>query len=195
MHTNYIFLIYLYIKVMGRVGNVTPQEEKYAMKYTRILIPIIAVAAVTTLLWNARANADAIEHYQPNLLTQAERALERGRPDNALGLLEGRVEGFRRPAHQAQAHAVVCRAWYEKGEYHKAERACDAAVQLDGAALAWSHLNNRGVMRLLLGRVDEALADFHAAASKNPQAWSVRRNLAASEEAQRRDEIVLSAVF
>lgn len=180
---------------MGRVDTVTPQEEEYAMKSTRILITVIGLAAVTMLLWNARANADAIEHYRPNLLTKAERALERGRPDQALSLLGSRVDSFTHATYQAQGYSLICRAWYEKGDYHKAERACDIAVQLDSGTLAWSHLNNRGVMRLLVGNTGDAVSDFHAAARRNPTAWAVHRNLFAAMVESRREKLTLTSVF
>lgn len=165
------------------------------MKSIRILITVIAVAAATMLLWNARANADALEHYRPNLLTKAERALERGRPDQALGLVESRVEAFTHDTYRAQGYSLICRAWYEKGDFHKAERACDSAVQLGGGSLAWSHLNNRGVMRLLVGRTGEAMRDFQAAALRNPTAWSVHRNLFAALTESRRDNLTLTSVY
>jgi len=135
---------------------------------------------MSALLWHSQAGADALDHYQPAPLVKAERALERGDATRALGLLDGRVDTLRAGVERAQGHALVCRARFARGEFDLAERACDAAVEEGGGAAAWSHLNNRGVMRLLLGRSEEALADFHAAERLNPAAGSVRRNIAAA---------------
>jgi len=164
------------------------------MKSIRILISVIAVAAVTTLLWQSRANADAIEHYRPTLLIKAERALERGNPDRALSLLEGKVDALRRDIYRADGNALVCRARYEKGDYTGAERACDEAVQLGGGPQAWSHLNNRGVMRLLQGRAEDALADFEAAAVLNPMASSVHRNIEAARSERDLKNLTVSSL-
>ncbi|MDZ7785173.1 MAG: tetratricopeptide repeat protein [Halioglobus sp.] len=164
------------------------------MKSIRILISVIAVAAVTTLLWQSRANADTIDHYRPSVLIKAERALERGNPERALSLLEGNLEGLRRDAYRADGNALVCRARYEKGDYAAAEQACDTAVRLGSGPQVWSHLNNRGVMRLLLGRVEEALQDFEAAADLNPQAWSIHRNIDAARNEQHARNLTVSSL-
>lgn len=158
------------------------------MKSLRILISVIAVATVTTLLWQSRANADTIDHYRPTVLIKAERALERGNPERALTVLEGNVDGLRRDAYRADANALICRAQYEKGNYAAAERACDVAVELGDGPQAWTHLNNRGVMRLLQGRVEAALEDFEAAAVLNPGAWAVHRNIDAARNELRQPQ-------
>jgi len=144
----------------------------------KVLITALGVAAMSAMLWHGRANADVLGHYQPPALLKAEWALERGNPDRALALLDSRKAELRRWRAEADASALACRAWYDKGDFERAEQACDQAVQQGGGAAAWSHLNNRGVMRLLLGRTDEAIADFHEAASRNPSARPVHRNLA-----------------
>ena len=152
------------------------------MQCPRVLLSAAAVAAMSAVLWHSQAGADALDHYQPAPLVKAERALERGDAQRALGLLEGRVDTLRGGVERARGHALVCRARFSQGEYELAERACDAAVEEGGAAAAWRHLNNRGVMRLMLGRSEEALADFRAAERLNPAAGSVRRNLAAAKK-------------
>jgi len=155
------------------------------MTSLRILLSVLAVAAVSLMLWHSRVEAEPLEHHRPAVLIKAERALARGNPDRALALLEsGRAE-LRRNPDRAEASGLVCRAYYERGDYAAAEAACDTAVALgESNERAWSYLSNRGVMRLLLGRVDEAIHDFEAAERLNPVAWSVHRNLAAARDAR-----------
>jgi len=164
------------------------------MKFIPSVVGIISITTAIALLFHAPVYADPLAHYQPSLLTKAQRALEWDRPDRTLALLEGRVQVLRRASHRAEANSLICLAWYEKGSYDKAERACDAAVELDTGATAWRHLNNRGVMRARLGRIDEALDDFRAAAARNPRARMVRQNVAACEEMDSRDLLALSAL-
>jgi Flp pilus assembly protein TadD len=159
------------------------------MRNYRILLSILAVTTVMSLFWHSRSNADPFDQYRPPLLIKSERALERGKPERALKVLDGRIDALRRDGQRAQAHAVVCRAHYELGDFESALEACDAAVKLGSDARSWSYLNNRGVMHLLLGRLEDAKADFEAAAASNPAAWSVRRNLALISEQQERNYV------
>lgn len=129
----------------------------------RMLITLIAMS-VTALFWHARAGADTIGHYQAPVLRKAEVALQNGYPDRALSLLQGRSAELRRWQAEAQGSDLICRAYFEKGDYVNAERACDEAV-LAGGESAWSYVYHRGVMRLLLGRVDEGVSDLRRAAS------------------------------
>ncbi len=147
------------------------------MKLSKKLINVCVLASVIGVFWQAQANAGVMAQYQPPVLLKAERAIENSNPDRVLSLLEGRITELHQASFQAEGHDLICQAYRDKGEYAKAEQACNEAVNLDGSALNWSYLNNRGVMRLLLGRNDAALEDFRQAAVINPNSRKVRRNM------------------
>lgn len=134
------------------------------MKTHGILVTLLAAASLTALLWHGPAGADTLADYQPTALRKAEIALQNGNPDRALALLGGRGAEMRRWQVQAESNGLMCRAWFEKGDYSKAERACDAAVAASGGIDA-EYVYHRGVMRLLLGRTDEGIADLRRAGS------------------------------
>lgn len=92
-------------------------------------------------------------------MRQAQWALQRDNPDHALALLAHRGAQLRRWRAEAQGHALVCQAYFQKGNYVRAEQACDLAVLTDPQA-SEQYLYNRAVMRLLLGRIDEAVVDL-----------------------------------
>jgi len=145
-----------------------------------MLITLIATVSLSALLWHGPAAADTFGDYQPTVLRKAELALQHGHPDHALALLRGRDAELRRWRAVAQGNDLMCRAWFEKGDYVSAEQACDAAV-LAGGESAWSYVYHRGVMRLLLGRVDEGVADLRRAASMGPSTGAVAAHLAIAE--------------
>jgi len=147
------------------------------MKTHRPLVSLLAAAAITTALWQLPASAEAFGEYQPTALRKAESALQNGYPDRALSLLQGRAAEMRRWDAQAQASDLMCRAWFEKGDYARAERACDEAVVASGHADA-AYVYHRGVMRLLLGRVDEGIADLRRAGGLNTANGAMPANLA-----------------
>jgi len=147
------------------------------MRTYKMLISLVAAVSVTTLLWHVPVGADTLGHYQPTALRKAELALQHGYPDHALALLQGRGAEMRRWRVEAQSSDLMCRAYFEKGDYVSAERSCDQAV-LAGGESPWSYVYHRGVMRLLLGRVDEGVADLRRAASMGPPTGAVAANLA-----------------
>lgn len=155
------------------------------MLLSKKLVGWVALVSVPSMFWQAGASAGVADHYRlPNALLKAERAVERGDPDRALGLLEGRINDWRHPTSQAEAHAVICQAHYQKRDYVSAEKSCNIAVNTGRPS--WSHLNNRGVMRFKLGRFDEALTDFRQAASimlsaSTTQSRSIRSNISAAQ--------------
>jgi len=127
---------------------------------------LLAAASVAGLLWHGAASADTLDHYQPTALRKAEAALQHGYPERALALLQGRGTEMRRWRTEAAASDLMCRAYFENGDYTKAERACDRAVAASGNSDA-NYVYHRGVMRLLLGRVDEGIADLRRAGGMN----------------------------
>ncbi len=154
------------------------------LKAKKKLVGMLAVIALLGM-WQTPVNASVADTYHlPTVLVQAQRAVEKGNPEHALDLLAGRIEALRAADHQAQAHALVCQARYQQQDYVSAEKSCDIAVNTGRPS--WSHVNNRGVMRFMLGRYDEALTDFRHAASIRvsaslQQSRSIRRNVAAAE--------------
>jgi tetratricopeptide (TPR) repeat protein len=142
------------------------------MKAQRILINVIAATVMLTLLWNHRAAADTLGVYQPTVVRQAQWALQRGNHDHALALLAHRGAELRRWRAEAQGNGLVCQAWFQKGDYVRAEQACDLAVRA-AAEPNGQYLYNRAVMRLLLGRIDEAVVDLKRVAMTNPAAVAV----------------------
>ena len=138
------------------------------MQTQRMMIATIAVIAMAALLWQARATADTLGEYQPPVVRQAQWALQRDNPEHALALLEKRSAELRRWRAEAQGSALVCRAYFELGDYIRAEQACDLAVQASGESNG-QYLYNRGVMRLLSGRVEEGVADLKRVSAMDPE--------------------------
>jgi hypothetical protein len=136
------------------------------MRTHRMLVSLFAAASISALLWHGPVAADTLGDYQPTVLRKAEAALQHGHPEHTLALLQGRGTEMRRWGAAAQANDLMCRAWFEKGDYAKAERACNEAVLAAGDS-AWKYVYHRGVMRLLLGRVDEGIADLRRAGDMN----------------------------
>lgn len=128
--------------------------------------------------------ADASSPLHARVLIQAERALTHGKPERAIALLSTKVDSLRLHEQRARGYALLCKAHFQKEAFTEAERACDAAVQEEEEDAHWSHLNNRGVMRLLLGRLDEAEADFESALREKPKAKGVHTNKAILEKQQ-----------
>lgn len=146
------------------------------MQRTKILVTAIGIVLAFGLLWHSRSQADAIDHFQPAVLQKAERALDNGDAKQALALLEGQVAALRLESMRAAGDDLICRAHYQRGDYEAAEAACNRAVSTGGHNATWSYLNNRGVMRLLQGKLQAAFEDFSEAAVLNPRARSVKRN-------------------
>lgn len=138
------------------------------MRTQRMMIAFIAVTAMAALLWQTRASADTMGVYQPTILRQAQWALQQGNPEHALAVLERRGTALRRWRAQAQGNALICQAYFQTGDYVRAEQACDLAVATAHEPNG-QYLYNRAIMRLLLGRVDEAIADFKRVSVMNSQ--------------------------
>lgn len=147
------------------------------MKTQGMLVSLLAAVVITALLWHGPASAATLGEYQPPALRKAEAALQNGYPNRTLSLLQGRGAEMRRWRVEAAASNLMCRAYFEKGDYTKAERACDEAVVVSGDADA-NYVYHRGVMRLLLGRVDEGIADLRRAGSMNLANGAFAANLA-----------------
>lgn len=155
------------------------------MLLSKKVVGLVVLISVPSMFWQARASASAADHYNrlPNVVLKAQRAVEKGHPERALDLLAGRIDSLPFPAGQAHAHALICQAHYQKQDYLSAEKSCDVAANTGRPS--WSHLNNRGVMRFMLGRYDEALTDFRQAASimvsaSKEQSRSIRSNVSAA---------------
>lgn len=136
----------------------------------------LAIALASTVCLSTNARADVLAHYEPQAFTRAAAALERGNPDRALQELHRQRAIVNHDRYAARKEALVCRAQFEKRNFEAAERACDTAVRRGSHQDMWSHLNNRGAVRLMLGRHDEALADFRKATRLNPESRDARRN-------------------
>lgn len=138
------------------------------MRTQRMMIALIAVTAMLALVWQTRVAADTLGVYQPTVVRQAQWALQRGNPEHALALLGKRSAELRRWRAEAQGNALICRAYFQTGDYTRAEHACDLAIRTAGETNG-QYLYNRAVMRLLLGRVDEAVADLKRVSVMNSQ--------------------------
>ncbi len=155
------------------------------MLQSKNLVGLFTLAALPGIFWQTPVSASMADGYRPpTVLVQAQRAVEKGKPKRALDLLAGRIEALRAADHRAQAHALVCQARYQQRDYAGAEKSCDIAVST--GTPNWSDVNNRGVMRFLLGRYHDALTDFRHAASIGvtaslQQSRSMRRNAAAAQ--------------
>ena len=137
----------------------------------------LVLAIASTVCMSMAAKADVLSHYEPKSLVRAEKALEQGKPDLALRLLHKQRAIVRVDKHLARSESLTCRAYFQKGEYEAAEPACNTAVERGSKADMWSHLNNRGAVRLALGQHAEAEADFRRAALLNPASRAAKRNL------------------
>lgn len=156
------------------------------MLISQRLLRLFGFVAVASMFWQTQASADTFEsHRLPIVLKKAERALRNQDPDRAIDLLKGRIERMRHEVAQVHAHALMCTALYQLGDYVRAEKSCDRAVM--SGSPNWSHFNNRGVMRFKLGRYDEALSDFSRAASmalipaSYTQSRNIRKNVSAAQ--------------
>lgn len=138
------------------------------MRTQRMMIASIAVITMAALLWQARATAQTLGEYQPPVVRQAQWALQRENPERALALLESRTAELRRWRAQAQGEALVCQAYFQIGDYTRAEQACDRAFLATGEENA-QYLHNRGVMRLLLGRVIDGVTDLKKVSAMSAQ--------------------------
>ncbi|MGI9285933.1 MAG: tetratricopeptide repeat protein [Pseudomonadales bacterium] len=155
------------------------------MLLSKKLVGMIVLISVPSMFWQASVSANVVDHYRlPNVLLKAQRAVEKGHPERALELLAGRIDSLPSPNGQAQAYALICQAQYQQQDYASAEKSCDIAANTGRPR--WSHFNNRGVMRFMLGRYDEALIDFRQAASimvsaSKVQSRSIRSNVTAAK--------------
>ena len=147
-------------------------------------ISVLMAFPLTFWLTGASANAP-VYNPDPVVLKKAERMVSQGEADRAIELLTAKVDDLQRPNLQSRGHALLCRAQYQKQDYALAEEHCDKAVNLGSPN--WSNLNNRGVMRFLLGRYNEALTDFTQAGSimmlsaPKTQMRSVKSNIASAQ--------------
>lgn len=139
------------------------------MRTQRTLINLLAVTVMLTLPWHNLAAADTLGEFQPTIVRQAQWALQNGNHDHALALLAHRGAELRRWRAEAQGNGLMCQAWFQKGDYARAEQSCDLAVRAAGES-SGQYLYNRALMRLLLGRIDEAVMDLRRVAMMNPQA-------------------------
>jgi len=149
-------------------------------------VGLFTLVSLTSTFWQTQAYADTLEsHRLPIVLKTAERALRNQDPNRAMDLLKGRIDGMRHEVARAQAHALMCKAHYQASDYVSAERSCDLAVTTGHPN--WSHFNNRGVMRFMLKRYEEALNDFSRAASlallpaTNSQSRKISKNVYAAQ--------------
>lgn len=136
----------------------------------------LALALASTVCLSTSARADVLAHYEPQAFAKAESALERDNPDRALQTLHRQRAIVDHDRYAARKQALVCRAQFQKRDFEAAEQACNIAVQRGAHKDMWSHLNNRGAARLMLGRYDEALADFRKAMRLNPESRDARQN-------------------
>ena len=165
------------------------------MRGQRVLISVVGVLILSVLMWHGKANADIGARYSPPVLFKAERALDRGNPDRAVELMRGSISESRRRGVKSDVNSILCRAYYQQGDFSLAEQACTQALELGAAGVAWSNFNNRGVMRLLQGRYEEAIADLRSARRSNPAAKAVRRNLQLAEKAQKSEALKALALL
>ncbi|MFT6288581.1 MAG: hypothetical protein ACJA09_003344 [Alcanivorax sp.] len=147
-------------------------------------IPTLAILSLLPItLWQSEVNATRFNH-TPTILIKAERSVARGQSDRVIQLLGGKVDDLSRPEQKSAGYGFLCVAHYQKEDYVSAEKFCDKAATTGSPD--WSHLNNRGVMRVKLERYDEALVDFRKAASimmvasSISQRHSVKRNISST---------------
>jgi Flp pilus assembly protein TadD len=171
------------------------------MLTSKKLATLSALAVLPLAFWLNGASASTfVYHQDPIVLKKADRMLLRGEPDRAIELLSATVDDLQRPNMRSKGHAILCKAQHQKQDYMLAEEHCDQAVKQGGPN--WSNLNNRGVMRFLLGRYDDALTDFNHAASimmvsaTKSQNRSVKNNIASAKLrlSERQEYAVASSV-
>jgi hypothetical protein len=100
--------------------------------YTRFTLATVAtvLAMLTLVLWGPAARAEALAEYRPQVLMQAELAIEEGNPGRALALLRQQRAILGHEKYYAEGQALACQAYFAKGQSSNAERAC-------GNAAAW----------------------------------------------------------
>lgn len=106
-----------------------------------ILLQKLAIAVVALLLaltLASVARAEALSHYQPQALVDAEYALDAGQPERALAHLHRGRAVLRDARFRLQREALECQAYIQLQEPDNAARVCNEVVAYDGdeAAIA-----------------------------------------------------------
>lgn len=144
------------------------------------LLPTALIFGITALGSGAASSVHAAESYgyfQPSFLTQADRAMRRGQPANALAVLSENTQRRLKTRHRADALGIACRAHLALNDMVEARQACQSAADTLRNRSAWRHYNNLGVAELHLGNYEGAEAAFIRAASLSGWASTPRKNL------------------
>lgn len=98
--------------------------------FTRFTLATVALALslLSLVLWGPTARADVLSEYRPQVLMQAERAIDEGNPERALSLLRQQRAILGHEKYYAEGQALACQAYFARGDSKKAERACDNAA-------------------------------------------------------------------
>lgn len=145
---------------------------------SRALVPITALATLSTLLLGATAYADPsvprgpseagsytiIRNGTPTAVQQALRLIEQNKHARATRVVERALrERMRREDREMLLH-VGCAAHTQQGELDAALEYCTAAVDMAGPR-RWMHLANRAAVHLRAGQNDLAIEDYLAASA------------------------------
>lgn len=141
------------------------------------------VSLVSVALLSPSAVAEIYPSKQPQLLRQAERALERSKPESALRLTAAQRERGTRASFAADLEGLECRAFLKMKDALAAKTACLAAISAEVGIEKWRHLNNLGVAELQLGNYEAAEAAFAQAARFSQGTHIARRNLSLVRQA------------
>ncbi|MEO0437475.1 MAG: hypothetical protein AAF098_11265 [Pseudomonadota bacterium] len=135
-------------------------------------------AIVTVALLSPSAFAEIYPRKQPQLLRQAERALERNQPESALRLAAAQRARGTRASFVSDLAGLECRAFLHMKDALAAKTACLEAISTEIGIEKWRHLNNLGVAELQLGNYEAAEAAFARAGRFSQGTRTARRNLA-----------------
>lgn len=117
------------------------QQDLYRQLVLTTAALVLALASMVLVAPGTRA--DVLSDYHPQVLSEAGRALESGRPERALSLLHRQRAILRHEKFLGQRNALTCQAYFQKQQFLKAERACAEALAQGHSAAKLPQLYTR----------------------------------------------------
>lgn len=124
-----------------------------------------------------------IRFVPPGEIDEMRQLIANGEAEKAVKLGEWLVKSDPASDIQYAGHNALCAAYSSAGNLDKAMESCNKAIDIRSSH--WMAINSRGTVYFLMGRMDEAVADYRAALSllkdKSREADVVRHNIALAE--------------
>lgn len=146
------------------------------------LLLLLGIVAVVISMPTSAASVS--DHYQPGFMLKAERALQRGRAQQALDVLAAAQQSIAGSRYEAKAMGIRCEAYLAMGQAEAAREQCQGAIERSSSLHSWSYHNNLGVAEMQLGNLEAAEQHFHRAAVLDGWSYGPRKNLELVRELQ-----------